>query len=62
MDYSYSFLILLLPLLSFIIIGLAGMKMSHKVSGLIGTASVGRGLPDHRSLQLHMAAIRQAAF
>lgn len=41
MDYSYSFLILLLPLLSFIIIGLAGMKMSHKVSGLIGTASVG---------------------
>ena len=41
MDYSYSFLILLLPLLSFVIIGLAGMKMSHKVAGLIGTTSLG---------------------
>ncbi|RRD03026.1 NADH-quinone oxidoreductase subunit L [Prevotella sp. OH937_COT-195] len=41
MDYSYSFLILLLPLLSFIILGLAGMKMSHKVAGLIGTTSLG---------------------
>ena len=41
MDYSYSCLILLLPLLSFIILGLAGMKMSHKLSGLIGTTSLG---------------------
>lgn len=41
MDYSYSFLILLLPLLSFVIIGLAGMKMSHKVAGLIGATSLG---------------------
>ena len=41
MDYSYSCLILLLPLLSFIILGLAGMKMSHKLAGLIGTTSLG---------------------
>ncbi len=37
MDYSYAFLILLLPALSFVVLGLAGMKMSHKVSGLLGT-------------------------
>lgn len=41
MDYSYSFLILLLPFLSFLILGLAGMKMSHKVAGLIGTTLMG---------------------
>ena len=41
MEYSYVFLILLLPLLSFVILGLAGMKMSHKVAGLIGTTSLG---------------------
>ncbi|MBR6181011.1 MAG: NADH-quinone oxidoreductase subunit L [Prevotella sp.] len=37
MDYSYAFLILLLPALSFLVLGLCGMKMSHKVAGLIGT-------------------------
>ncbi len=41
MDYSYAFLIVLLPMLSFLILGLAGMKMSHKVAGLIGTTSLG---------------------
>ena len=41
MDYSYVFLILLLPALSFLVLGLAGMKMSHKVAGLIGTTSLG---------------------
>lgn len=41
MDYSYVFLILLLPALTFILLGLAGMKMSHKAAGLIGTASLG---------------------
>ena len=41
MMYEYSFLILLLPLLSFIVLGLAGMKMSHKMAGLIGTCSLG---------------------
>ncbi len=41
MDYSYTFLILLLPALSFLILGLYGMKLSHKVAGLIGTTSLG---------------------
>ncbi len=41
MDYSYVFLILLLPALSFLVLGLCGMKMSHKTAGLIGTASLG---------------------
>ena len=39
--YEYSFLILLLPLLSFVVLGLAGMKMSHKTAGMIGTCSLG---------------------
>ena len=39
--YSYSFLILLLPIISFLILGLFGMKMPHKVAGLIGTTSLG---------------------
>ncbi|MBQ2131988.1 MAG: NADH-quinone oxidoreductase subunit L, partial [Prevotella sp.] len=39
--YEYSFLILLLPLLSFVVLGLAGMKMSHKTAGLIGTCTLG---------------------
>jgi NADH-quinone oxidoreductase subunit L len=39
--YSYSFLILLLPALSFIVLALAGMKMSHRTAGLIGTTSLG---------------------
>ena len=37
MDYSYAFLILLLPAFSFLVLGLCGMKMSHKVAGLVGT-------------------------
>ena len=41
MDYSYVYLILLLPALSFLILGLLGMKMSHKVAGLIGTVVLG---------------------
>ena len=39
--YSYTIFILLLPLLSFLVLGLCGMKMKHKVAGLIGTASLG---------------------
>ena len=35
--YSYAFLILLLPLLSFLVLGLAGMKMKKQVAGVIGT-------------------------
>jgi NADH-quinone oxidoreductase subunit L len=41
MDYSYVFLILLLPALSFVLLGLAGMKMSHKLAGMIGTVVLG---------------------
>ena len=41
MDYGYTFLILLLPALSFLILGLCGMKMSHKAAGLVGTTSLG---------------------
>ena len=39
--YEYSFLILLLPAFSFLLLGLAGMKMSHKTAGIIGTTSLG---------------------
>ena len=33
--FEYTIFIMLLPLLSFIVLGLAGMKMQHKVAGLI---------------------------
>lgn len=36
--YSYAFLILLLPFLSFLVLGMLGMKMPKKVAGYIGTA------------------------
>ena len=41
MGFEYTVFILLLPLLSFVVLGLAGMKMSHKTAGLIGTCSLG---------------------
>ena len=41
MDYGYTIFILLLPLFSFLVLGLLGMKMSHKVAGLIGTCTLG---------------------
>ena len=41
MGYEYTAFILLLPLLSFLVLGLAGMKMSHKTAGLIGPCSLG---------------------
>ncbi|MBQ8047062.1 MAG: NADH-quinone oxidoreductase subunit L [Prevotella sp.] len=41
MDYGYTILILLLPLFSFLVLGLCGMKMSHRTAGLIGTTSLG---------------------
>ncbi len=37
---NYTLFILLLPFLSFLILGLAGMRMKHKVAGAIGTASL----------------------
>ena len=41
MEYGYTIFILLLPLFSFLVLGLLGMKMSHKAAGLIGTCSLG---------------------
>ncbi|MGI6232325.1 MAG: NADH-quinone oxidoreductase subunit L [Prevotella sp.] len=41
MEYSYAFLILLLPFVSFLVLGLLGMKMKPRVAGLIGTALIG---------------------
>jgi NADH-quinone oxidoreductase subunit L len=41
MEYSYAYLILLLPFLSFLLLGLFGMKMKKPVAGLIGTFVVG---------------------
>ncbi len=37
---EYTILILVLPVLSFLILGLTGMFMKHRVAGLIGTASL----------------------
>ena len=41
MTMDYTIFILALPLLSFLILGLCGMKMPHKTAGLIGTFSLG---------------------
>lgn len=41
MEFKYTILILLLPLLSFLLLGLAGMKMRHRLAGSIGTISLG---------------------
>ncbi|MBQ8866441.1 MAG: NADH-quinone oxidoreductase subunit L [Bacteroidaceae bacterium] len=38
---EYTILILLLPLLSFLTLGLGGKWMSHRMAGLIGTTSLG---------------------
>ena len=37
---EYTILILALPVLSFLVLALAGMKMPHKVAGAIGTLSL----------------------
>ncbi len=41
MEYSYAFLILLLPFLGFLLLGLCGMKMKKPVAGIIGTVVLG---------------------
>lgn len=38
---DYTIFILALPLMSFLLLALAGMKMSHKMAGTIGTLSLG---------------------
>ncbi|HBA99733.1 MAG: NADH-quinone oxidoreductase subunit L [Bacteroidetes bacterium GWD2_45_23] len=37
---EYTLMILLLPLVSFVLLGLSGNKLSHKTSGMIGTGSL----------------------
>ena len=37
---DFTILILALPLISFLILGLAGMKMSHKAAGILGSISL----------------------
>lgn len=41
MNYGYTILIPLLPLLTFLLLGLGGHKLKAKLSGLIGTTSLG---------------------
>ena len=41
MEYSYAFLILLLPFLGFLFLGLCGMKLKKPVAGVIGTLVLG---------------------
>ena len=40
MNMDFTILILALPLISFLILGLAGMKMSHKAAGILGSISL----------------------
>lgn len=40
MTMDFTILILILPLASFLILGLCGMKMSHKAAGITGTLSL----------------------
>ena len=63
MEYSYVYLILLLPLISFIILGLAGMKMSHKTAGIIGTLSLAvvTVLSYYTAIEYFLVAGRDAA-
>lgn len=38
---EYTLFIMVLPMLSFLILALAGMKMSHRLAGVIGTMAMG---------------------
>ena len=44
MDMTLPLLILVLPITMFLILGLCGMKMSHKLAGTLGTIGLGVGL------------------
>ena len=37
---EYSLIILLLPMVMFLVLGLFGHKMSHRVAGLLGTTGL----------------------
>lgn len=44
MDYIIPLLILAIPLCMFVFLGLAGMRLSHKVAGVLGTLGMGATL------------------
>ena len=41
MDFIIPLLILAIPLGMFLLLGLTGMKMSHKLAGVLGTLGMG---------------------
>ena len=41
MDITFPLLILCIPLFMFMLLGIAGCKMSHKMAGILGTAGMG---------------------
>ena len=41
MDITIPILILAIPLFMFLLLGLAGVKMSHKLAGTLGTLGMG---------------------
>lgn len=41
MEFSYSILVLIIPLFMFLFLGLAGVKMTPKLSGILGTTVMG---------------------
>ncbi len=59
---DYTILILALPLLSFLVLGLAGMKMPHKTAGIIGTLSLGAvAVLSYTTAALYFGAGRDAS-
>ncbi len=41
MDITLPLLILVIPLFMFLLLGLTGMKMSHRLAGTLGTLGMG---------------------
>ena len=41
MDFSYSYLVLVLPLVTFLFLGLMGTRLSRKAAGVVGTTMMG---------------------
>ena len=59
---EYTILILILPFLSFLILGLAGMRMKNSVAGAIGTASLtGVALLSYLTAFHYFTGVRTAA-
>ncbi|MEG1539353.1 MAG: proton-conducting transporter membrane subunit, partial [Muribaculaceae bacterium] len=41
MEFSYTLAVLIIPIVTFLFLGLLGMKLSKKVAGIIGTTAMG---------------------